>query len=467
MKNYLAQMNLQPTASSNGSIMGSTMKNRKNSFDQILKNNLDNNQSMGKKETTPSKYTAMIHNKKDQLLRGNSLKQQPSTNLDVEEAAKAFDKVDDKAGSILAMLFNFTELLQTNLGESVEQSADGSAVEAIIISIEEILKSPVVAEGSLEKVEKELNQQLSMLLKEMHVDMNQRDLKFTHDEQIAINMDANDILTELQHIIDKFANGFKEHQEEALPTDMVPIVQKEMDNQPAQKAKMESLEDIEESILPINEKAVTSPKEATETKKDEKVKVEQPDARQLEDINSIKPVPQQNGLNMIPGSAIEKAEINFSDPVSATQSAPIKPTFLNIMEQVLPKAEVFVDGEHSEMLIQLKPDNLGKLVMKLEVEKGIVVAKFLAESHIVKEILESNMNTLKDSLQQKGLNVQELSVYVGNDGNFQGHQQFMAFQKRQNNSRIKGLGLTHGLPVIQAEARTVKSLHSENIDFLA
>ncbi len=463
MKNYLAQMNLQPTASSNGSIMGSTMKNRRINFDQILKNNLDNNQSMGKKETTPSKYTAMIHNKKDQLLRGNSLKQQPSTNLDVEEAAKAFDKVDDKAGSVLAMLLNFTELLQTNLGESAEQSA----VEAIRISIEETLKSPLVAEGSLEKVEKELNQQLSILLKEMHVNMNQGDIKFTHDEQIAINMDVNNILSELQQIIDKFANGLKEHQEEALPTDMVPIVQKEMDNQPAQKAKMESLEDIEESILPINEKAVTSPKEATETKKDEKGKAEQPDARQPEDINSIKPVPQQNGLNMIPGSAIEKAEISFSDPVSSTQPAPIKPTFPNIMEQVLPKAEVFVDGEHSEMLIQLKPDNLGKLVMKLEVEKGIVVAKFLAESHIVKEILESNMNTLKDSLQQKGLNVQELSVFVGNDGNFQGHQQFMAFQKRQNNSRIKGLGLTQGLPVIQAEAQTVKSLHSENIDFLA
>ena len=67
------------------------------------------------------------------------------------------------------------------------------------------------------------------------------------------------------------------------------------------------------------------------------------------------------------------------------------------------------------MLIKLKPDNLGKVTMQISVENGNISAKFLAESQKVKEILESNMQELKDQLAKQGMAVQEMSVSVGND----------------------------------------------------
>ena len=63
---------------------------------------------------------------------------------------------------------------------------------------------------------------------------------------------------------------------------------------------------------------------------------------------------------------------------------------------------MLLSGEKSEMVIDLKPDHLGKLALKIATERGIVVAKFIAENEQVKAALESNMNMLKESLEKQG-----------------------------------------------------------------
>jgi len=86
-----------------------------------------------------------------------------------------------------------------------------------------------------------------------------------------------------------------------------------------------------------------------------------------------------------------------------------------IINQVIEKAKVVLTGDKSEMIIDLKPDTLGKLALKIVTERGIVVAKFMAESQKVKEALEANMQSLKDSLEKQGLSVQGVSVSVNQD----------------------------------------------------
>jgi flagellar hook-length control protein FliK len=84
-----------------------------------------------------------------------------------------------------------------------------------------------------------------------------------------------------------------------------------------------------------------------------------------------------------------------------------------IINQVVEKAKVVLTGEKSEMVMDLKPDSLGKLSLKIVTEHGIVTAKFIAESQQVKQILEANMQVLKDSLEKQGMSVQGFSVSVG------------------------------------------------------
>ena len=88
---------------------------------------------------------------------------------------------------------------------------------------------------------------------------------------------------------------------------------------------------------------------------------------------------------------------------------------IDVLKQITEKVTVNILEDKSEMLIKLKPDNLGKVTMQIAVENGNITAKFLAESDRVKEILESSMQELKDHLSKQGMMVQDLSVSVGNE----------------------------------------------------
>jgi len=88
---------------------------------------------------------------------------------------------------------------------------------------------------------------------------------------------------------------------------------------------------------------------------------------------------------------------------------------IEIINQIVKKAEVILTGAQSEMRMQLEPENLGKLTLSISVERGLITAKFTAESYEVKQTIESNFNELRDMLQDKGLNIQNLSVSVGHE----------------------------------------------------
>ncbi len=111
----------------------------------------------------------------------------------------------------------------------------------------------------------------------------------------------------------------------------------------------------------------------------------------------------------------------FSSIIQANQiineipAADLSPTPINaneILNQIIEKANINLTPEKSEVVMELKPESLGKISLKVVTENGIVMAKFVAENQQVREVLETNMQLLKDSLQKQGLNVQSFSVSV-------------------------------------------------------
>ncbi len=123
---------------------------------------------------------------------------------------------------------------------------------------------------------------------------------------------------------------------------------------------------------------------------------------------------------------VHKAEFTMSQPVRTTE----------VMNQVVEQAKVIVGQDKTEMIIHLKPDHLGKLELKVVTEQGIVAAKFIAESHQVKEIIETNMQLLKDSLEKQGLSIDNVSVQVGQEKQSEYNQQ-NAHQSNNKNNSIK------------------------------
>jgi flagellar hook-length control protein FliK len=84
----------------------------------------------------------------------------------------------------------------------------------------------------------------------------------------------------------------------------------------------------------------------------------------------------------------------------------------SIFDQILGKAKVTLAKGKSEMELELKPESLGKLTLKIVTEKGSVVAKVIAENHQVKQLLELSMNELKESLESQGIKLEGFQVDV-------------------------------------------------------
>lgn len=119
---------------------------------------------------------------------------------------------------------------------------------------------------------------------------------------------------------------------------------------------------------------------------------------------------------------VQKSVFSTPQPVKSSE----------VLNQVVEQAKVIMGQDKSEMIIQLKPDHLGKLELKVVTEQGIVAAKFIAENQQVKEIIETNMQLLKDSLQKQGITVDSVNVQVGHDQNE--YQQQNSYQSNSNRS---------------------------------
>jgi hypothetical protein len=99
----------------------------------------------------------------------------------------------------------------------------------------------------------------------------------------------------------------------------------------------------------------------------------------------------------------------------------------NIISQVAEKVKTLISEEKSEMLIEMKPELLGKVTLKVLTENDVVRAEFYTENIHVKEILESNFQALRDALEESGFSAQEFSVSVqdqkyGNEFSFNGNR---------------------------------------------
>lgn len=120
-------------------------------------------------------------------------------------------------------------------------------------------------------------------------------------------------------------------------------------------------------------------------------------------------------------SAIDGKDFDVANTSESLQKSSTinKTEFINREElfgQILEISEVINDESISEIKIKLKPDSLGKLTIRLVMENGEITARFIAENQRVKETIESNFTELKDALNQKGINIQNLSVSIGNQG---------------------------------------------------
>ena len=108
--------------------------------------------------------------------------------------------------------------------------------------------------------------------------------------------------------------------------------------------------------------------------------------------------------------------MNISQSVEVSQmtqfSSYLSADTVQIMEQIVQQMRVTISNEITTMEMQMNPENLGKVYVNISSEEGVVNAQFHATNEVVKEALEAQVATLRESLNQAGVKVDAIEVTI-------------------------------------------------------
>ena len=176
------------------------------------------------------------------------------------------------------------------------------------------------------------------------------------------------------------------------------------------EAEIANEERFNENIFKINQL-----KDFGETKEPQQLKI----INNLEEINK----PNKNTIKLKNEVINQEESLTqvFLTEVSENVENTVKELRLNseyfsrdLPEIVLAKLKTFENRDGSkDVIIHLEPKELGKLVVKLTLEKGTVSAKFVAHYPVTRDLLESGLSSLRQSFTEQGISFDRLDVELG------------------------------------------------------
>lgn len=81
-----------------------------------------------------------------------------------------------------------------------------------------------------------------------------------------------------------------------------------------------------------------------------------------------------------------------------------------IISQIGEKVSGFIGKNQSQIIIQLRPEELGNVKIMLEMKNDVIKGRIVVENNEVKDILQENINQVKSVLQDSGIQLGELEV---------------------------------------------------------
>ncbi|GEM_PF-3787098 len=125
----------------------------------------------------------------------------------------------------------------------------------------------------------------------------------------------------------------------------------------------------------------------------------------------------------------------------------------NVMSQV-ERAVMSMNNGKKAIVINLKPDVLGKLRLSISTHHQQVMVKIFADTALVKHVIESNLNQFKSDLQNQGMQIDQFEVFAG--GNGQGEQEENAYARYESGS---GSGFNGDAGFMGLDQKDVNPVH--------
>ena len=117
----------------------------------------------------------------------------------------------------------------------------------------------------------------------------------------------------------------------------------------------------------------------------------------------------------------------------------------DVINQIVESARVILTEDKTSMELQLNPQNLGKIILKVTEQEGAVTAKIMTQNAVVKEALEAQTVELRQNLEQAGVKVDAVEVTVASHEFEKNLEQNAEGEKQQGEQQEKEKGRTRRL----------------------
>ncbi|MBQ9486704.1 MAG: flagellar hook-length control protein FliK [Selenomonadaceae bacterium] len=142
----------------------------------------------------------------------------------------------------------------------------------------------------------------------------------------------------------------------------------------------------------------------------------------------------------------------------------------NVPTQIVEQARMIRTNTNTEMVIQLKPEHLGELTLRVSVStNGAVTASFYSDNAQVRAIIENSIVHLRQELNEQGIKVDNVEVYAGlsEEGllNGQGQQAWQQNQQQRNNRGAVDYDAAAEEEVVEAINPNADTLSADGVDY--
>lgn len=219
--------------------------------------------------------------------------------------------------------------------------------------------------------------------------------------------------------------GVSQNVKEASSKDTVQKVQ----NDPLEQNMLDEMEVKIEEVSNSDSSGTNSQNSSFSNAQDEVIKLNIENADTSEtpvtfsfDNRTIKPVAD---IKTAPLDGVAK-EINKTD----------------ILNQIGSKFEQLRDGSNTKITMTLRPNDLGRVTIEMSQSANGITTNIIAQNSQVKELLDKNIDVLKQQLAQQGVNVQNVQVktveqnaQTGLNNNFDSQKDSKGQEQNNNQSQ--------------------------------
>ena len=368
---------------------------------------------------------------------------EPSIDEKLEEAGDVLEQASEEVIDTLAEEYGVDkETIQNlldNMGLSALDLLNPQNLVSFIVELTGLATGEeLLLDENFLSVMETLDHLAEGLMKDLNVDMNglqelvaQMDL-VTNDTEVLT--DFQEVLEDTLGNVENLEQQTKDSGEtevsnktETSETTKVPTEQVADENVETQNTQTE--ENVQTEVVAKETEVVEEqPKEKQEEGLEIKVEKKEESSEtkmQMNDSNepnfSQERGESQSGNSLLNHNANEtivatQTTVNVSQVVEGQTvqqfSSYLSADAVQIMEQIVQQMRVTISNEITTMEMQMNPENLGKVYVNISSEEGVVNAQFHATNEVVKEALEAQIATLRESLNQAGVKVDSIEVTI-------------------------------------------------------